>query len=266
MKQRLDSYLVEKGYFSSRNISQRSIKNGLVSINNKVIKNKNYQVKDSDEIIVKNEIVSFVSRGGHKLFHALNEFKLDVTDFVCVDIGASTGGFSDCLLKQGAKKTYAIDVGTNQLHESLKSNQSIISLEQTNFRYFDTNIINDDINLCVIDVSFISLYHIFDVLNKFKEPNLEVIALIKPQFETTSKNISKHGVVKGKTLHKEIINKVRNDALKSKFELINLTYSPIQGEKSGNIEYLGHFKRNGEPKEININKVVEEAHKNFKVK
>ena len=265
MSKRLDIYLVEHHYFKSRNLAQRAIKNEKVKVNDKIVTNKNYQVKENDEIELINDELSFVSRGGYKLYKALNYFNIDVSNYICLDIGASTGGFSDCLLKHSAKKVYALDVGSNQLDESLRNDPRIISMEQTNFRYLNPNTLKDKIDLCVIDVSFISLYHIFEVLSTFKEENLEVITLIKPQFETIRKNLNKHGVVKDKDVHYQILDHVCGFIKEFGFHLIDITFSPIQGEKSGNIEYLGYFNRNIETKKVDFKKVVDEAYLNFKV-
>jgi 23S rRNA (cytidine1920-2'-O)/16S rRNA (cytidine1409-2'-O)-methyltransferase len=265
--ERLDVYLVSNNYFSSRTSAQRAIEKGNIKVNDIVIDAKNYLVKENDKIEVLPDEISFVSRGGFKLEKAINTFNIAVNDKVALDIGASTGGFSDCLLKHSAKLVYALDVGTNQLVEQLRNNPRIISIENTNFRYVDKSIFKEPFSLVVIDVSFISLYYIFATLATFDFKNLEIVALIKPQFETTKQNISKNGVVKEEKVHIEVLNKVIKDAKLFNFNLQGLTFSPLQGEKGGNIEFLGYFKKQDVTNlNIDIPLLVKQAHAYFKEK
>jgi 23S rRNA (cytidine1920-2'-O)/16S rRNA (cytidine1409-2'-O)-methyltransferase len=255
---------VNSHYFSSRTSAQRAINNNKVKVNGDFIITNNYIVAINDQIEVLKDEVSFVSRGGFKLEKALTYFNVDVKDKTVIDIGSSTGGFSDCLLKHEAKLVYAVDVGTNQLVDELRNDKRIISLENTNFRYIDKALFTQQFSIAVIDVSFISLYYIFATLETFPYEKLEIIALIKPQFETIKQHISKNGVVKEISVHIEVLNKVIKDANSFGFQLINLTYSPLQGEKSGNIEFLGHFiKAKASNYEIDIPFLVKEAHKHF---
>lgn len=263
-KQRIDVLLVEQGYFSSRTLAQRAIREKRVIVNDQIIEQKADLVDLDAQIKIEKDLVEYVSRGGYKLDKALRSFDVDANDKVCLDIGASTGGFSDCLLKHHASFIYAIDVGENQLAESLKDHPKIQLLEKTNFRYLDSKTLNQTIEIVVIDVSFIGLYYIFENLATFLPNTFDIIALIKPQFEARREQIHKNGLVKDPKVHQEIIQKVAKEASSFGFELQDLTFSPIQGEKSGNIEFLGYFKKNREKCNIDIKKIVLSAHAHFK--
>lgn len=241
---RLDKYLFEQNYFDSRRRAQDAIKDGLVSVNGKVITKSSFDYIEGDIKIQKTEI-NFVSRGGFKLLQAINHFNLDFTNKTVLDIGASTGGFTDCSLKHGAKMVYATDVGTSQLISTLKEDSRVKSIENLNFReankeHFDNKIFD----FVVIDVSFISLEHIFANLSKFIDQNSLVVALIKPQFELGDISIKNKGIITKKEDHLLAIESVENKALKNGFYLNQLTFSPIVGEKKGNIEFIGLFSLN----------------------
>lgn len=253
---RIDIELVKRGIFETRNKAQNEIKNKIVYCNNVCITKPAFDVTDTDIIEIKGEKLKYVSRGGLKLEKAIKEFNIDLKGKILIDIGSSTGGFSDCALQNGIKKVYAIDVGTDQFDKTLRLNNKINLYENTDFRNIDNNIINDA-NIASIDVSFISVKKL---TNKLKElTNLkEIICLIKPQFECGKEISDKYrGVPLNKEVHYKVINDVINSFEENNFYINDLTSSPIRGG-NGNIEYLAYFKRNKE-KNINIEKVVNKA-------
>ena len=255
---RIDIELVKRGIFETRNKAQNEIKNKIVYCNNICITKPAFDVTDTDIIEIKGEKLKYVSRGGLKLEKAIKEFNIDLNDKILIDIGSSTGGFSDCAIQNGIKKVYAIDVGTDQFDKNLRLNNKINLYENTDFRNIDNNIINDA-NIASIDVSFIS---VTKLTNKLKElTNLkEVICLIKPQFECGKEISDKYkGVPLNKEVHESVIKNVINSFKENNYYINNLTSSPIKGG-NGNIEYLAYFKRNNESK-INIEKVINEAFK-----
>lgn len=240
---RLDKYLFENKYFDSRRKAQDAIKDGLVSINGKIITKSSFEY-ESGIIDIKQNDIEFVSRGGFKLLQAINKFNLDFKDKIVLDIGASTGGFTDCSLKHGARCVYATDVGTSQLVSSLKSDSRVVSIENLNFRDAKIEDFNKNIfDFVVIDVSFISLEHIFANLDKFVDENSLIVALIKPQFELGDISIKNKGIISRKEDHLLAITLVENKAYNHGFYMQKLTYSPIVGEKKGNIEYIGLFSK-----------------------
>ena len=263
---RLDKYLFDNNYFDSRRKAQDAIKDGLVSINGKVITKSSFDYTEGN-ITIKESEISFVSRGGFKLLQAIEKFNLDFNDKVILDIGASTGGFTDCSLKHGAKQIYATDVGTSQLVTSLKEDPRVKSIENLNFREAKPfNFDEKTFDYVVIDVSFISLEHIFGNLDLFVNDKSFVVALIKPQFELGDISIQNKGIISRKEDHLLAINLVETRANKYGFYLNKLTFSPIVGEKKGNIEFIGLFsKKNlGKLEKSVYFKVVEEAHKVLK--
>ena len=235
---RLDLFLVENSFFESRNKAQFEIKNGNILVNNKVVTKSSYDVLDEDIIEVKDINLKYVSKGGFKLEKALDYFKFNVEGLRALDIGSSTGGFTDCLIQRGIKEVYAVDVGKGQLHTSLKNNPKVISLEETNFLSMDLSSL-EKVDIIVTDVSFIKVEAILErVISEFK--NVIVIFLIKPQFEL-GHTFFKNGVVKDDTLRKNAINQVL-DFIKSKNVCVNeVIESPILGG-SGNKEYLSYIK------------------------
>lgn len=253
---RIDIELVGRGIFETRNKAQNEIKNKIVYCNNVCITKPAFDVTDTDIIEIKGEKLKYVSRGGLKLEKAIKEFNIDLKDKTLIDIGSSTGGFSDCALQNGIKKVYAIDVGTNQFDKTLRLNNKINLYENTDFRNIDNNIINDA-NIASIDVSFIS---VTKLTNKLKElTNLkEVICLIKPQFECGKEISDKYrGVPLNKEVHKSVIENVIKSFKDNNYYINSLTSSPIKGG-NGNIEYLAYFKRDKE-RSINIEEVVNKA-------
>lgn len=253
---RIDIELVKRGIFETRNKAQNEIKNKIVYCNNVCITKPAYDVTDTDIIEIKGEKLKYVSRGGLKLEKAIKEFNIDLKDKILIDIGSSTGGFSDCALQNGIKKIYAIDVGTDQFDKTLRLNNKINLYENTDFRNIDNNIINDA-NIASIDVSFIS---VTKLTSKLKElTNLkEIICLIKPQFECGKEISDKYkGVPLNKEVHKSVIENVIKSFKDNNYYINSLTSSPIKGG-NGNIEYLAYFKRDKE-RSINIEKVVNKA-------
>jgi len=262
---RLDNYLVTNNYFSSRNKAQQAIKNNRIRINNNIINKTGYELKENDHIEIESIDYEFVSRGGYKLLKAINIFNLDLNNKVVIDLGASTGGFTDCCLKFGAKKVYAIDVGNNQLDQSLLNNNKVISIENTNVKSITVDDFHD-IDLIVMDLSFISIIKIINKLDELLFNNkIELILLIKPQFEVENKNINKKGLVKDKNIHFNVINKIIKNFKERNIFIKDLTYSPIKGEKSGNIEYLAIFSKTDFNKEslLDIKDVINQAYNNL---
>ena len=256
---RLDNYLINNNYFSTRNKAQQAIKANRVKVNNKVITKNGYEVSYLDKIEIIPIEYEFVSRGGYKLLKAIKEFKLDFNDKVIIDLGASTGGFTDCSLKFNAKKVYAIDVGSNQLDTTLKSNEKVISIENLNIKDINSDDYKD-IDFIVMDVSFISISKLIYKLKEMLKLETKLILLIKPQFEVKNENINKNGLVKNKEVHINIINRIKNEFKDEGIYLNNLTYSPLKGEKSGNIEYLSLFSLENQKNDIDIKKIVDEAY------
>lgn len=253
---RIDIELVKRGIFETKNKAQNEIKNKIVYCNNVCITKPAYDVTDTDIIEIKGEKLKYVSRGGLKLEKAIKEFNIDLKGKILIDIGSSTGGFSDCAIQNGIKKVYAIDVGTNQFDKTLRLNNKINLYENTDFRNIDNNIINDA-NIASIDVSFISVKKL---TSKLKElTNLkEIICLIKPQFECGKEISDKYkGVPLNKEVHKSVIENVIKSFKDNNYYINSLTSSPIKGG-NGNIEYLAYFKRDKE-RSINIEEVVNKA-------
>ena len=251
---RLDQYLVLNKYFESRNKAQNEIDSGNVLVNNKVITKGSFDVKDNDIIEIKDSC-PYVSRGGYKLEEALKKFNIDLNNKVVLDIGASTGGFTDCSIQNGAKLVYSVDVGTNQLHESLLNNPKIISYEKTNILDLNPNDLKEKPEVIVMDVSFVSIEYLLPGILKFLDDKTIFISLIKPQFEVCNMKF-KNGVIKDKNIHIKVIENVRKELNKNNLDIFKLIPSPIKGG-SGNREFLVLIK-NGFNNELNIIKSIEE--------
>ena len=239
MKERLDVILVSQGYAPSREKAKAIIMAGNVFINGQR-EDKAGQTFDLEKIKtleVKGSTLKYVSRGGLKLEKALAAFPLSVGGKVCMDIGASTGGFTDCMLQNGATKVYAIDVGYGQLDYKLRIDERVVNMEKCNVRYLDPETIAEPINFISIDVSFISLKLIFPVCAKVLADNGQIVCLVKPQFEAGREQVGKKGIVRDKNVHKEVIENVIKYAEDNGFYPVGLTFSPVTGAK-GNIEYL----------------------------
>lgn len=263
-KERIDVLLVEQGFFDSREKAKRAIMAGIVHDEHDIIDKPGTKIPLDTKLFVKGKIMPYVSRGGLKLEKAIKEFNLDLNDKIMVDIGSSTGGFTDCALQNGVKLVYAIDVGTNQLVWKLRNDPRVIVKEKTNFRYATKELFTDGLPcFASIDVSFISLKYIFEPLKSILTSHDQVVALIKPQFEAGKDEVGKKGIIKDAKVHLEVINKVINFAKENEFILEQLTFSPITGGE-GNIEFLGLFEKNGSEVDIDVEAVVKQAHDCFK--
>ncbi|WP_188453699.1 TlyA family RNA methyltransferase [Virgibacillus oceani] len=267
-KIRLDVLLVERNLIETREKAKRVIMAGLVFSEQNRMDKPGMKVDKDIPLTVKGKLIPYVGRGGLKLEKALKHFSVTVNDRIMVDIGSSTGGFTDCALQNGAKRCYAIDVGYNQLDWKLRNDDRVVVMEKTNFRYVTPDMLNEGTpNLATIDVSFISLKLILPVLCQLLESNSDVIALIKPQFEAGREEVGKKGIVREKSVHKNVAEKIISFALDKGYQFYGLTFSPITGG-DGNIEFLVHLGWNNEKagKELNIvelNQIVDNAHENF---
>jgi len=268
-KDRLDSLITNKGLFQSREQAKRSIMAGLIKVNDEVIDKPGTQVPLDAQIEVKGELHPFVSRGGLKLLKAIETFNLDLTAKTVIDIGASTGGFTDCALQYGAKNVYAIDVGYGQLAWSLRQDERVYVMERTNFRYLNREDLKAELpNFATIDVSFISLKTILAHLVTLLETNGEVVALVKPQFEAGRELVGKKGVIRDPNTHKLVLTKIIAFALETGYDVEGVTYSPIKGGE-GNIEFLLYLKKLSSEKTIEemlslIDTTVKLAHSELK--
>ncbi len=245
MKKRIDVLLFEKGLVKSRNEAIFLILDRKVKIGGKIV-DKGTLVDENQDIEIERNEIQFVSRGGFKLLKGIENFGLNLTDKTCLDIGASTGGFTDCMLQHGAKKVYAIDVGYGQLDWKLRNDLRVVNIEKTNFRHWDGKEIlqTDKIDFVSIDVSFISLKNILPNLFRILQNELEILALIKPQFEVGRKKIGKNGVVKNEKDRLEVIENLKNfiSDLDEKIEIVGVCESPLKGP-AGNVEYLIYLRR-----------------------
>lgn len=246
-KIRLDVAVYEAGYAPSREKAKAIIMAGQVYVNNQKIDKAGTEIKPDDKLEVRGAALKYVSRGGLKLEKAMQEFPITLKDKICMDVGASTGGFTDCMLQNGAAKVYSIDVGYGQLAWKLRTDERVVNLERTNFRYVTKEQVPDDISFSSVDVSFISLYHILPVLNKLLSDDGEAVCLIKPQFEAGKEKVGKKGVVRDLAVHLEVVEKIISLAVENGFDVNGLQFSPIKGPE-GNIEYLIYLKKSEEPK------------------
>lgn len=263
-KKRIDLLLVEQGFFDSREKAKRAIMAGIVHNDHEIIDKPGTKVPVDMELFVKGSVMPYVSRGGLKLEKALKYFDITMTDRVMVDIGSSTGGFTDCALQNKAKRVYAVDVGTNQLVWKLRNDSRVVVKEKTNFRHATTDLFEYELpNIATIDVSFISLKLIFEPLKDILNDGDDIVALIKPQFEAGREDVGKKGIVKDAKIHQRVIENVISYANECQFSIQNLTYSPITGGE-GNIEFLAHFKVGGANSLLQVEQVVQEAHDCFK--
>ena len=258
-KSRLDVLLVERGLAKSRESAKAVIMSGNVLVDGNRAEKPGMQVIQDVPVEVRCGM-EYVSRGGLKLEKALNNFGISVKDKVCIDCGASTGGFTDCLLKNGARMVYAVDVGYGQLAWSIRSDKRVETMERTNIRYVTGDMFEFKPELAVIDVSFISLALVLPVVSGLLTINGETVCLIKPQFEAGREKVGKNGVVRDTETHVDVLKKFVQNAGDSGFHMRGLTYSPIKGPK-GNVEYLAWLSRQGEDERIDIDAVVFESHK-----
>lgn len=236
-KKRLDVMLVERNLVASRERAKTTIMAGLVLVDGQKVDKAGTLVKEDAELRVLGDNIGYVSRGGLKLAKAIKTFSLDLHDLVVADIGASTGGFTDCSLQNGAKKVFAIDVGYGQLAWSLRTDERVINMERTNIRYVTPEDIGEEINFASIDVAFISLDKVLPVAKTLLSENGKIVALIKPQFEAGKEKVGKKGVVREPKIHEEVIEKIVNLSREIGFVPRELTFSPVKGPE-GNIEYL----------------------------
>lgn len=243
MKERLDVLLVSEGFAQSREKARAIIMAGEVFVNGqREDKAGSMFHTDKAKIEVKGNTLRYVSRGGLKLEKAILSFDLNLTDKICMDIGASTGGFTDCMLQNGAKKVYSVDVGHGQLAWKLRNDERVVCMEKTNFRYVTPKEIADLIHFASVDVSFISLTKILIPARELLVDDGEMVCLIKPQFEAGRDKVGKKGVVREPEIHLEVIEKIAQFALENKFSILHFDYSPIKGPE-GNIEYLIHLRK-----------------------
>ena len=264
MKKRIDVLLTEKGFFESREKARIAVMEGLVYVNKAISDKPGTQVAEDALIEVRGDTCPYVSRGGYKLAKALDVFGIDPKGLVCMDIGASTGGFTDCLLQNGAQKVYAIDVGTNQLAYKLRTDERVVCMEKTNFRTMDPALIPVPVDFACTDVSFISLKLIFPTAVKILKPGAGMVALVKPQFEAGREQVGKKGLVKDSKVHSEVIKNVIAYAKENELSAEGLDFSPVTGG-TGNIEFLLYLVNGSEgagPKitDENIERVVSAAH------
>ena len=243
MKKRIDLILVDKKIVETRTKAKAMIMAGQIYVNNNKVFKSGEMFKDNVDIVSKNLNPQWVSRGALKLLHALNHFQIKVKDLKCLDIGASTGGFTDVLLANNAKKIYCVDVGTNQLHEKLQKNKKIINISKTNARYLTLEIIPDLVDIIVCDVSFISMKKVIEPSLIFLQQKGIIIGLIKPQFESEKKEIKKGGVIRDPAIHNRICNEyILWFKEVCKMKVVGIIPSPITGPK-GNIEFLIYAKK-----------------------
>ena len=264
MKERLDVLLVRRGLAESREKAKAVIMAGCVYVNDQK-EDKAGAMFDETKISnleVRGNTLPYVSRGGLKLAKAMKQFDISLEGKVCMDIGASTGGFTDCMLQNGAVKVYSVDVGHGQLAWKLRNDERVVCMEKTNFRYMVREDIQDDLDFASVDVSFISLTKILGPAYNLLKTDAQMVCLIKPQFEAGREKVGKKGVVRDKAVHEEVIERIITFALENGFSVHHLEYSPIKGPE-GNIEYLVHIEKSDEAikeESVDIHAVVEAAH------
>ena len=257
-KERLDVLLVSRGLAESRAKAQALIMSGQVYVDNQKADKAGASFAQDAAIEVRGDACPYVSRGGLKLAKALRDFGVDPTGYVCSDSGASTGGFTDCLLQHGAAKVFAIDVGYGQLAWSIRSDPRVVTMERTNIRYVKPEDLGEPLDLSVVDVSFISLRIVLPAIRSLLKPSGQVLCLIKPQFEAGKEKVGKKGVVRDPVVHRQVLDGFVELARQLEFAILGLTFSPVKGPE-GNIEFLAHLTR--EPREgICPDTIVAAAH------
>ena len=262
MKERLDVLLVNRGLAPSREKAKTMIMEGNVFVNNNREDKAGSMFSDDCVIEIHGNTLKYVSRGGLKLEKAMTHFGITLDEKVCMDIGASTGGFTDCMLQNGASKVYAVDVGYGQFAWKLRQDERVVCMEKTNIRYVTPQDIDDVLDFASVDVSFISLTKVLGPARELLKEHGQMVCLIKPQFEAGREKVGKKGVVRDKAVHEEVIEKIIGFALENGFSVHNLEYSPIKGPE-GNIEYLVYIEKDDNPKKedsVDIHEVVEAAH------
>ena len=261
MKKRLDVLLVEQGLADSREKAKAIIMSGIVYVDNNKEDKAGTTFEETARIEVRGNTLKYVSRGGLKLEKAMNNFGVTLEGKVCMDVGASTGGFTDCMLQNGAVRVYAVDVGHGQLAWKLRNDERVVCMEKTNIRYVTPDDIDDVIEFASIDVSFISLTKVLPAVRELMTPGGEIVCLIKPQFEAGREKVGKKGVVRELSTHIEVVQMIVDYARANGFRTLHLSYSPIKGPE-GNIEYLLHITKDEsrENEEFDIRALVEESH------
>ena len=264
IKKRLDVLLTEQGYADSRTKAQAIIMSGQVYVDGQKADKPGVSYEESVHLEVRGSACPYVSRGGLKLEKALRDFGVKPEGYVCSDSGASTGGFTDCLLQQGAKKVYAIDVGYGQLDWKIRSDPRVVVMERTNIRYVTQEQLGEPLDLSVVDVSFISLKIVLPAIKALLKENGQVLCLIKPQFEAGKEKVGKKGVVRDPETHKEVLDMFVSLADSLGFTILGLTFSPVKGPE-GNIEFLGHLTLEDRAGiAVDTGMVVRQAHETLK--
>ena len=262
MKERLDVLLVNRGLAPSREKAKTMIMEGNVFVNNNREDKAGSTFPDDCNIEIHGKTLQYVSRGGLKLEKAMKHFDITMDGKVCMDIGASTGGFTDCMLQNGAKKVYAVDVGYGQFAWKLRQDERVVCMEKTNIRYVTPKDIDDELDFASVDVSFISLTKVLGPARALLKDGGEMVCLIKPQFEAGREKVGKKGVVRDPAVHVEVVRKIFDFCLENGFDVLNLDYSPIKGPE-GNIEYLIHLRKSDDPKsytDVTPEQLVENSH------
>lgn len=259
-KQRLDQLVFELGLTDSRERAKTTIMSGQIFVNGQRADKPGMSVDPEAQIELRGETMPFVSRGGYKLDKGLKVFPVSAEGKVCIDCGASTGGFTDVLLQHGAKKVYSVDVGYGQLAWKLRNDSRVVNLERTNLRYVDAELIPEPVELAVMDVSFISVKLVLSAVKALMLEGADYICLIKPQFEAGREKVGKKGVVRDAAVHREVVEGVLDFAQSIGFSVMGLDFSPIKGPE-GNIEYICHLKNGDYPRpEIDIDAVIRASH------
>lgn len=266
MKIRLDQYLCQHGLAQSRERAKALIMAGIVFVNEEKSDKPGNMIDEQAHVEVRGHDIGYVSRGGLKLEKAMQVFPVSPSEKVCMDIGASTGGFTDCMLQNGAKKVYAVDVGYGQLAWKLRCDERVKNMERTNIRHVTPEMLEEPVEFFSVDVSFISLKHIFPVAAAVTTANAQGVCLVKPQFEAGKEKVGKKGVVREAQTHREVLHQAISYALENGFSVLGLDHSPIKGPE-GNIEFLMYVKKQGDaqPSQEEIALVVEQAHQNLQV-
>ena len=264
MKIRLDQYLVQHGLIQSRERAKAMIMSGVVFVNEQKVDKAGEMIKEDAKVEVRGHDIGYVSRGGLKLEKAMAEFPIELNGCICGDIGASTGGFTDCMLQNGAEKVYAVDVGYGQLAWKLRSDPRVVCLERTNARYLTHEQVPDALDFASVDVSFISLKLILPPLNGLLKDGGHAACLVKPQFEAGREKVGKKGVVRDPAVHLEVLEHFLDHAGDAGFTVLGLTYSPIRGPE-GNIEYLGYLEKGPrQERTFDLKALVDESHQTLK--
>ncbi|AHM56500.1 hemolysin A [Peptoclostridium acidaminophilum DSM 3953] len=242
MKKRLDVLVYEKGLVESREKARATIMAGIVFVDNQKVEKPGTPVDEAAAIEVRGKLMPYVSRGGLKLEKALKAFDIDLNGAICMDVGASTGGFTDCMLQNGAQKVYSVDVGYGQLAWKLRSDERVVCMERTNIRNVTPEAIGDKIDFISIDVSFISLKLVLPVVRQLLADDGHIVALVKPQFEAGREKVGKKGVVRDRNVHREVVSEISGFAQREGFDVLGIDYSPVKGPE-GNIEYLLYIRK-----------------------